>query len=1290
MAAQFDPQAQVAVAVQNVRAALAAIHAPTANPEMSRQAQAALDALKASLSVQDALVLGASFLSPLQTATPAPLSPDDEYALHFGFHVMDERALLPDWVTVAREVDRLKLRNMALSIVTLVARPEARTCFPKWVQQKAAALVAALAMREWPQVWESFVEDLSGVVSTNPGSKDIACEIFKALSDDVHEFGDRVSSSRRAELSKGLITHEELIMEFVRDCVVTFLAAKDYHRLTGALKTIESVLSWCDMAKAMKNGTVMCLLDVMKSLLVDEEARCVEIQAPRDAALEALTVFVSRKVPACRSVWSTPKEEAAILIRDQLFPSVLAFVRESRRLVCIIASSELPICEGYFSAAARLSLQDSLQAEVHDAKLHDFRVRFVRMLSALGRTHFGLCFLPHLTEPVDLSQTLLAVATAYIDLMLACSAHCSMLMKADALLYFSSMFFRRKKKLQQEAAHGSLEAAMTTSSGAKLLHGMALGVANACSLALVKRIDPMATKYASLDFEEDESDFKEVQMSTQQSARVALSAATVCFPGDLFSLAIVRLKQAIDMCVDARQNGAPLITDETQVVTAPSARQFVRWISYKGQRHTWELVPITSVDQGPALLSHAQAFISAADSTVVGCCVDGVLQVESGEDRDFFVAVFDTVAGMSDVQLQGLKVSALKLFVQLVVKDNSRLRIALEQLVSLALAEGETSHARKVACLSLNTLIRRVGKASKKSDALAHPLASTRDKLCELVDNALIQPNRSTKEKCNLLEAALTCILTHKELATQTTLVDKLLMPICNAAAPTQVWCQNAFVSPASVMNFAVDSNDVPRLQFLQALALLQVATHELARGSIDASVAPVTVNSLSRSRTANLCLDLAEMLVPLLHGLYDPVKNPALADPRAQAALLPTVREISAFLSGEESFIFNSLPAPDLSNSGILLDEEVLERCNDRLRRVGIQPPDAGEQSVPETFRFLRLSAYELFRNCIVSGKLAEPSSRTRILNAVYSSHQHAEPLHLYYMTHRIVRFMLSYAVVGSDVGIAESLSSSPVICSFLALLNECIESLSMNGIVTTYSSALGFSQEQGKLLLCGVAAHLIEGLYPKNFRFVPGQEFFAPILLHGNTSLSGAIWVLMRTLCGPGVASACPIASRKTSILIANFVQAAPSFLASQFASLVVTCLRTAVFNYGRDGDDAFIIAVVELSRRFPAECTRSLGEWIQTETSTVQERIKSDFSALLTTPGTSRKGPSVGKKLIRSLVKFISEQSQLTIPVAKKVRALPTDRVRKKAAPTCDEEELILNEHALDSLFGDGPPL
>ncbi len=107
-----------------------------------------------------------------------PLTSDPETLL--GFQILDEKILrVPPWIGHSAQ---LRADGRKLS-VALVSHASPRRC-KQYVVLQAAALVVALAVREWPQQWSISVDDLLG---GNLPQK-IVCAVWRIPSEKVHEF----------------------------------------------------------------------------------------------------------------------------------------------------------------------------------------------------------------------------------------------------------------------------------------------------------------------------------------------------------------------------------------------------------------------------------------------------------------------------------------------------------------------------------------------------------------------------------------------------------------------------------------------------------------------------------------------------------------------------------------------------------------------------------------------------------------------------------------------------------------------------------------------------------------------------------------------------------------------------------------------------------------------------------------------------------------------------------------------------------------------------------------------
>jgi hypothetical protein len=305
-----------------------------------------------------------------------------------------------------------------------------------------------------------------------------------------------------------------------------------------------------------------------------------------------------------------------------------------------------------------------------------------------------------------------------------------------------------------------------------------------------------------------------------------------------------------------------------------------------------------------------------------------------------------------------------------------------------------------------------------------------------------------------------------------------------------------------------------------------------------------------------------------------------------------------------------------------------------------------------------------------------------------------------------RVVRVLLSHQVVTSDATfLAAVASSSTGIPAVVTLLGGQIDACGSNSPVSSGNATLDFAREHGRLGLCRVAADLFAGMFPKRQAAAARDAHACPVPMQGETALSRALWDLLRTMCGPGAASADIASSRSVCELVGRVAPQAPDETAPQFAQTLVTCFQTAVLTSGRDGNETFVIAVVELARRFPAQSTTALGGWIKGESEAVQGWIIEAFTTLLA--GSEARGVSaaeasgngdaekkMGRTLMRKLVKRVSEETGLSVAKAKRVMSLPRAMQSKKCgvprAGRADAEDLMLGDQALDSLFGDGPPL
>jgi Exportin 1-like protein len=1283
------------------RAALSALHSPVPPPQAeARAAQDALARVQASLPVPSALAVAAELLAPLRAPPQSPLDPSAGPLILFGFHVIDECVLLPDpWRTIT-DADRAGLRSLALTVLSTVGAPLARANLPAWTRGKAASLVAALAVREWPQHWPDFV-DMLIAAATAHAMHDVACDVLRALSEEVYEFGDRIASSRRQQLSKVMALTLDQTLGFIKASTELCFANGDLPGLLTALRALETLLSWCDMEKALIAAVPSACVTMLSH------------PAAREAALDALYVFVARKPAGHRiAVASSP---ATALLRSSLFPALLTYISTSG-LVSLVSDSLLPVSAGTFPNLPEFK-SDPTTVDVEN---HAFYVRFVGMMADVGIAHFGPCFLPYsLSGQCTLTDADQRVAFAYIQFMLTSLAHPSLAIRDASVRFFTGAFIparpvsaesgepkSKRKGVPLQPVDGSADAADISLSGKALLSAMAIGFIHAGILALVNRpTDPLVHAYLPVDFEGDEEEQAEVSIDLRNRIIGSIGAACTVRPIESLTVGLELMHALLKQITSAVARGQTLLS-------APSAKQPTSaWredlivpiaAATSSSRNAWTFGMFTPDDDNSSIVGCAEAIVAANEAVMAGASSAGVLVESNTSIFLVLAAVFDNVLTISDQPLLALRVAAFRMFTPLFIRDSSRLQTSLQILVSQAANGDAGSDERYRACVSLAVLCRRIVKRSPQS------LHTVRQPLCEFVSRGVgTGSSLSVSEKGSLIEAAVTCILTLDTVSEKARWIETLLQPLLTQVDPTVDWCRKAIASAAALFDF-VDGGEISVLTaFFSSLYLLETSTHQIVRAQSYSRNALDLPNSLS-STIAPRTVELSNRIVVLLHAMYNPLKFPAghEVDSKAQSALLPTSREVAYLLNLEgASSNLNAIQAPEIGVQGLSVDKSVASRSDDVLARFGLTAPDPSYRQTREALKVLRNGAYELIRNGILSGVTQSHQHLGSVLAAVSSDYQHLEPLHLYYLVNRVIRTLLCYQVVSADPSFLKSVSNSGV-PGILELVRKNVEAIGATELLSSSNSTLDATREHGRVKLARASADLLCSVLPKQMptgaaRTEAAVNQHLPPTMNPSTPIGDVLWKLLRTICGPEAAKAeGGQPSRTACELVSRMCELAPDDAGSLFADLLVICLQTAVANHGHTNDMSAINAVVSITQRYQDQTKVALTTWIDSvQLASLKDHIVSSFSSILPSGNAAAEEHISSSKLARGKIRrlvdriafergFSVKKSMTVLKLSAALRTVNHERIEARAK--ADADELQLGEAALDALFGDSEPL
>lgn len=1298
------------LALNEVRSALNALHSAHATSDTIHASERVLDAFKTSLEPAAAVAHAHTLLSPILNRTSSALSSPE---ILFAFHLLEQRVLNNGaWLSHPNELRKM-VRSLA---VTLVANSSNN--FPHFVAEKARALLIALAVREWPQHWPTFMDD----VLSAQLPKSTVCALLRILSEEVHEFSDCIETSRRTELAHAMALVLPNMLSYITDAANVFATSAQYDGLRAALAAIEALLSWAPLPVVFEAHVPEACITLLKNEHI------------ADAALSALRVLVKRKESGKSTHDSQDGSEFAhaAAFRQIVFPALVQFVANTEA-ISIVAMSYVPPMGALPNAVEAFRTCTYAQRPLHvDGERHEFYVSFIRMMASLGSTHFLPSFLP----VVDTDEAAGRTAAAFIDIMVAACASPSIAMRMAAVPFFCAVFtpFVRtleklpsatRADLADKAAFAnsipsstrSLVITLTNPLAQELLFTIVIRYVNAASIMMVPwPSDKLAAAYAEEDFAADPAQVAEQLL--------ALKARTVTHIGFASRLQPdVTARVAVDRLIDLLTKANTLASQSREHANGSGAVQQQEGFTGNGgvihpgavatdgdvngkPPYTLGLVKEHDSQQGwvfgefniqrPRDVEAAlEAAIASTEAVLAGVTASKFFN-RNVSGRTLVEKLFQVVMGLSHKQLDEAKVTALRMFIPMYTTSDSALHACLKCLVDVISKSADKSTVRFRACQSLATICRRLGKSR------AHGLQRFREDLCRFAIMAHSSNNFSIAERSSLLEAAIAVALSIENFDERAGIIETLINPLLLSLDTTGL--TGAVNSPNDLYTY-IDTSKEKQHAF-SAIHILESAVHQVVRAQRH-SAAPLKLPiALSRS-IAPKTVAFGAALVTALHGMYNPAEfGLAGKEEKRTSVLLPTSREIAYLLNLDGSSSVAAWSAPAAGSFSEDQDENTaksaIERSDDVLARFGITPPDQRYRRDREMLKNLRSAGYELLRGAILSGVTQSQDHLQLLLKAVCANCQCLEPIHMYYLLNKVIRHLLSFQTTSADKAFLTIVSESEL-PTLLGVARENIESCTTRDTVSSDIPTLDVARDHARKMVARAAADMLSAMFPKEGKGIAvhnesdtatSGEYLPPPL--EARRLAESLVSLWDATCSPAPGVADNGAARVALALLGRAVECAPANALSLYIGRLRVCLRTAVQSDGMGSDspmEAAIGAILTFFKKWPEAGEKTVCNMLNTADVDLMNTVRTSLKEVMQLDaGKSRK---FARAKIRSMVGVIAQRSGVSVRKQATVRALNEKLVTRNPARDAKREkskleDIQLGDQALDSLFGDGAPL
>lgn len=1254
----------VQAAANSAQAQLTILNNPSSSPHSIAAANAALTQLKDSLDVDAALHLAAHLLSPV-------LEPSAGHALtlptaHFAFLVIDSQLLsAPRPFSEFPIPTRTSLRALATTLLSNLTPNH-----PALLVQKTVVLLSALAVREWPQRWASFLDDLLSPKAPPA----LACRVLNELSDDVYHFSDHIDQTRRAELRHALALAIPKILPFVTSAAQVAHTSANHPTLSAALNCLRSLVAWADLRLVLAaNVSTACV-----ALLPDPHAR--------DAALKVLDALISRTLAPTRPTASGPPlTDPAVAqpdhsFRQLLFGALLRFISENPPILQLFVPHAVIRPAG--ALPALVTMFDSPTVSTADApptihpEAYAFLLALFALLADLGSRHFSACFLfVKRDERVKLHDADKQVAFAFVDLFAVALSAPSSALRHLALPFFTSTL----SALSRSAAAVASTKESLTDDLSRFILSAALRAGSAALIRLPG--DSVAAMFAELDDEDDELGLQIHAMPSRMAAM--LTVASRLAGGDAVALAFGALSQVL--------RAKPALLPETPP-TAPSAAgaRAAGVVVVGAEPYVWtfgSFAPHTA----KAWLACVEAATMFADSASTALTLS-----DRGSSRTqpppVLADALHAVLALSESSVRPTRANALRVFIPLYIVNEQALESCVSSLIDMASTSTRGSGVRSRSLSSLSSVFRRLNTASVTS------ISRFSGPLCDYAMRALVTPEFRNAERVHLLEATLASVLTLPTLDERVATIERVLEPLLSFLTRSQITSVSR--DPLTLFTFLDGRASADTEQFIVMFGLLEAAVHQVVR-PLAKKQSPLPIPGVLSRAVAPKSADLGCAFISVLHGLYNDEKFKLPSRDDLVNVLHPTCRELLDPLNLENPDHMVRTSSSEGANDEQQPGLDIEQRSEELIRASGLTPPDPKRRVIRQQLREMRRSAYEVVRATIFSGVTKSPQHVNNLLTAVCTDCTNMEPVHLLLLMSRVLMPLFSFTVCSTDASFLEMVASSDM-PALIRHIRELILASQKNMAIFSATQLLDVSRENGRTMIARSAADIIFAMYPKidalgkdaKARFA---GFMAPPVQAGKL---GEEWMaLWETICNPGRHLLDKGAARVGFQAISVAAELAPENQFGFFNGLLVAALRTTVLNSGASEEDSpfdmALGAMLSVMRRWPDESKQLLCSSVGTSETMMHTWISECISAI-STPESSAIAKS--KKLrghVRTMIEKIAQKQGMFAQTTSTVRALPeklktVNLERKLKRAKQEQDDVILAEHALDSLFGEGDPL